>query len=174
MKDRWGRTPLEEAEHHGHIHLVAILKSLIASDKEVLVKKSAHELAKIAEVEKQDCVGLELCVAAFEGDEIYLRALLESGCPVGAADYDLRTAAHISCAENNKAIVTILAEFGADLHSKKVKDRFGNTPLMEAEKHGHKDLAIYVKGLVDEREAKKAEFKAKALERKRQKDSLEA
>ena len=80
--------------------------------------------------------------------------MLESGCPVGAADYDLRTAAHISCAENNKAIVTILAEFGADLHSKKVKDRFGNTPLMEAEKHGHTELALYVKGLVDERERK--------------------
>ena len=163
VKDRWGRTPFEEAENHGHVHLVAILKALIATDKDTQVQKSVSYLTQPAVVEKQDCIGLELCVAAFEGDETYLRALLESGCPAGAADYDLRTAAHIACAENNKGTVSILNEFGADFHSKKVKDRFGNTPLMEAEKHGHKELALFVKDLVDFKEQKKAEVKAKAL-----------
>ena len=105
--------------------------------------------SKIQEpVEKQDCVGLELCVAAFQGDITYLKALLEGGCPVGAADYDLRTAAHISCAENNQEIVKVLHQFGADFHTDKVKDRFGVTPLMEAESHGHKELVVFIHQLI--------------------------
>jgi ankyrin repeat protein len=77
-----------------------------------------------------------------------VRALLESGCPVGAADYDLRTAAHIACAENNATIVKILHDFGADFHSSKVKDRYGNTPLMEAERLKHKELVKIINGFI--------------------------
>lgn len=151
VRDRWGRTPLEEAENHRHLHLATALRSIIEAEKE------RHTMAMIEDdesglvEEKQNCVGLELCVAAFDGDATYLRALLESGCPVGAADYDLRTAAHIACAENNVEIVRILFEFGAEFHSKKVKDRYGNTPLMEAEKHGHTELAQEVKRVLEEK-----------------------
>ncbi len=166
VKDRWGRTPLEEAENHNHVQLATILRSLIEADMIEAARKSEGSGAE--NVDKQDCVGLELCVAAFQGDEYYLRALLESGCPVGAADYDRRTAAHISCAENNMGIVLILNEFNADFTSDKVKDRFGVTPLMEAENHGHHELATTIRNLVQQKEQKKAEALARAAEKKKQ------
>ena len=158
VRDRWGRTPIEEAENHNNLELASILRSLSSLDaQKALTKTTAddHEPA-----EKQDCVGLELCVAAFQGDVTYLKALLESGCPVGAADYDLRTAAHISCAENNQEIVKILHQFGADFHSKRVKDRFGNTPLMEAKRKGHHELVALIKQHIDEKDRRKAQAKA--------------
>ena len=157
VRDRWGRTPLEEAENHRHLHLAAALRALIEAEKERQTVVMIEDESGV--VEKQNCVGLELCVAAFDDDETYLRALLESGCPVGATDYDLRTAAHIACAENNVNIVKTLFQFGAEFHSKKVKDRYGNTPLMEAEKHGHTELAKEVKRIVEEEKMKKSDKK---------------
>lgn len=64
--------------------------------------------------------GLELCLAASEGETAYMRLLLRFGCPPNAGDYDMRTAAHICCCENNIAAATVLFEFKADFHSDKV------------------------------------------------------
>lgn len=157
VRDRWGRTPIEEAENHRHLHLAAALRSIQGAEKERQTVVMMEDESGV--FEKQNCVGLELCVAAFDGDEAYLRALLESGCPVGATDYDHRTAAHIACAENNTGIVQILSQFNAEFHSKKVKDRYGNTPLMEAEKHGHIELAEEVKRIMEEQKSKKSDKK---------------
>ena len=60
--------------------------------------------------------------------------LLRAGATADSGDYDNRTALHICAAEGNLALVKMLAEEGgADLG---VRDRWGFTPLDEAERVG--------------------------------------
>ena len=107
-----------------------------AGGSQVSLKTDRNKTSKIL-------AGLELCVAVYEGDLNYLRGLLESGCPVDAADYDFRTAAHICCAENLVQAALILYEFKADFTSDSVRDRWGRTPIEEADNHGHVHLSGY-------------------------------
>ena len=82
-----------------------------------------------------------LCQAVFDGDSTLLRRLLETGTPVDAGDYDKRTASHIAAAEGNLSAFRTLCAQGADLE---LKDRWGNTPKMEAERHGSKKILEYL------------------------------
>ena len=88
--------------------------------------------------------GQEACAAASAGDVEYLRRLLRHGCPPDSADYDARTAAHLACAEGRAACAMALAEAGANFEA---KDRWGHTPLTEAEAHGHAALAAALRAL---------------------------
>ena len=70
-----------------------------------------------------------LCQAVYDGDVPLLSRLLKAKINVNAADYDKRTAAHISAAEGNVAALKTLLEADADLT---LKDRWGNTVEGEA------------------------------------------
>ncbi len=64
-----------------------------------------------------------------------LRRLILSGVPVSLADYDGRTLLHLACSEGHIAIVKYLVKIHhADMHA---VDRWGGTPLSDAEKAGH-------------------------------------
>lgn len=68
----------------------------------------------------------------YDGDLDLLKCLLLAGCNVNAGDYDARTALHISAAEGNLPAVRLLLQVGkADVT---VRDRWSNTPLMEAKR----------------------------------------
>ena len=82
--------------------------------------------------------GAELCQAAFAGNLSYVQMLLQFGANPDAADYDRRTAAHLGCAQGHADLCVMLAQFGADL---RFQDRWGGTPLEEAQRNGHGKLA---------------------------------
>ena len=80
-----------------------------------------------------------LCDAAARGDLPELRALLTAGAKVDQGDYDQRTALHLVCSEGNAAVASFLIdECGANIG---VVDRWGSTPLDDAVRHRHTDLA---------------------------------
>lgn len=70
-----------------------------------------------------------LCQTVFDGDIVLLKRLLKAGIQVNAADYDMRTAAHVAAAEGSVAAIRILVSHGADLS---LVDRWGNTPWHES------------------------------------------
>lgn len=102
----------------------------------------------IAKLRSRISSGVELCMAAYDKDIAYLRLLLKFGCDVNSVDYDGRTAAHICCAENLLTAILVLHEYQADFVSVSVRDRWGQTPLDEAESRGHKELAQIIRSLV--------------------------
>ena len=54
------------------------------------------------------------------------------------ADYDLRTPLHLAAAEGQERIVQLFIDQGVELSP---RDRWGNTPLDEAKRHGHARVA---------------------------------
>lgn len=80
--------------------------------------------------------------ASAEGDLGQLRRLLLSGVPVSLADYDGRTLLHLACSEGHMAIVKYLVKIHhADML---VMDRWGGTPLSDAEKGGHVKVVAWL------------------------------
>lgn len=116
--DKFGNTPLLEAVMSGH--------NGIAS---VLVKEGAS-------LDLQDS-GNYLCkVVANEGTAL-LKRLLAYGMDPNSKDYNHRTPLHMAATEGLHLVAKVLLDFGASVLS---KDRWGNTPLDEAQKCGSKPL----------------------------------
>jgi ankyrin repeat protein len=80
----------------------------------------------------------ELCELVRSGDADRLQLLIECGCKVNAADYDDRRCAHLAASVGNKTVMVLLFDASADLNC---KDRWDGTPLSDAIRHGHLDLA---------------------------------
>ena len=89
------------------------------------------------ELEITDAAG-KLCDAASNNDVDLLRRLIDNGVSPDCGDYDARTALHIAASEGNNKIVEWLTGAKANVN---VKDRWGNTPLMDAVVHGHEVAA---------------------------------
>ena len=86
----------------------------------------------------------ELCEAARNGSLNVIEALLASGAPLTAADYDSRTCLHLAASEGNLPIVEYLADRGG-LAVLNIRDRWGGTPLRDAVREGHTKAAIALK-----------------------------
>lgn len=106
--DNFGRTPLLEAVRAKQEPCARALKRR-GADFGFQVLRTGASLAKLTRQTSDSAAlsrgaihaGAEMCQTAFAGDDEYLRLLLQFGCPVDAADYDLRTAAHLCCAQGN-------------------------------------------------------------------------
>ena len=82
----------------------------------------------------------EMCELSRKGDMTGLDLLLKSGgVSVNSADYDLRTALHVASSEGNQPAVRALMK-RHDVETDP-RDRWGNTPLHDAVKGGHKVVA---------------------------------
>lgn len=116
--DKFGNTPLLEAVMFGHNRIATLL-----------VKKGAS-------LNLQDS-GSYLCKVVASGGTALLKRLLTYGMDPNSKDYDQRTPLHMAAAEGLHFVAKILLHFGASVLS---EDRWGNTPLDEAQKCGSKPL----------------------------------
>jgi len=79
---------------------------------------------------------IRMCYAAGNGDLEQVKHIIEEkGVDVNMADYDGRTALHLAASEGQVEVVNYLIGRGADVT---LKDRWGGTPLSDAER-GHFD-----------------------------------
>lgn len=126
--DRWGHTPLRDALDNSHMELALGLH-----------RRRAHLLMSDVDMASR------LCDMAKSGQVELLRCYLICGADASAADYDGRTALHIACSEGSRPVVEVLFPYIGDEHSP--LDRFGNSPLLDAVRHGHHALALRLKEL---------------------------
>ena len=129
--DRWGGTPLDDAVRHSH-----------SSVRDFLEGKGA--LRGVSQPDEWN-EGADLCDAAKKGDMSRLRRLAlqkQKGCD--QADYDGRCALHLAaCAGRLDVVKLLVEELGSSLD---LTDRWGGTPLDDAEREGHTPVVEYLIG----------------------------
>jgi len=105
---------------------------------------SAKKNPKVQNHEEKSLKLVQLLFAACNGDKLALERAYLSGLDMNMGDYDNRTALHLACAENHLACVKFLIETcKVDVN---VQDRWGNTPLQEAQRfHRPRVVAILKK-----------------------------
>lgn len=138
MRDRWGGTPLNDAELGNSSQVIDLLKQHAAElgDSQHLPSESkATEQA--AQYGDTDAV-VELLWAASENDVDGLRRCLAQGIPVSAADYDGRTALHLAASDGQIDAVKYLLAHDHPIH---VRDRWNSTPLDDARRE-NQDAAV--------------------------------
>ena len=124
-KDRWGGTPLSDAVREGHLECAELLR-------EAGAELGYDELTASG----------ELCDSARKGKVEHVKMLLKCGADVNAADYDLRTCAHLAASEGNMHITEVLV--ACESINLNVVDRFGSTPLSDALRGGHLEVARFL------------------------------
>ncbi|MEM6725873.1 MAG: glutaminase, partial [Bacteroidota bacterium] len=110
-----------------------------------LRKSSAKKNPRLRKQEGKVNKVVSLIWAASNGDMEELNRLAAEKVNLGIADYDGRTALHLAAAENQKEALAFLIDQGVDLQP---KDRWGGTPLSEAERVGHKKIAKLLKAAI--------------------------
>jgi len=80
----------------------------------------------------------EMIWASSKGDLGALQSLIARGCDPNEADYDRRTPIHLAAAEGRTQVVRYFIEYEAEINP---RDRWGGTPLDDARRHGHTQVA---------------------------------
>jgi ankyrin repeat protein len=139
IEDRWGGTPLGDAEFGKHTDVVDLLKAHKAElgDAQHIVDDSP--VSEEAEHYGDTDAVAELLWAASENDLIGLRRCLAQGIPVSACDYDNRTALHLAAADGRVEAVEFLLAHEHPIH---VRDRWGSTPLDEARREEREEVIV--------------------------------
>ncbi|GMH51011.1 hypothetical protein TrST_g8567 [Triparma strigata] len=122
--DRFGGTPLSDAVRHKNDKVANFLR---------------NKGAKMPE--STDRAG-ELCAAAADKDLDQLKRLVANMYDPNEGDYDDRTAIHLAASNGHLGIVKYLHSMWADLNC---IDRWGGTPLADAIRHDHKEVAEYLR-----------------------------
>jgi glutaminase len=137
-KDRWGGTPLDDAYLQGHDEIIDLLEQAGARRGQVRSrgdKRGAFRTSlALIDSPKTD----ELIWAASLGDMGAVRRLVAQGVPLESADYDHRTAMHLAAAEGHLDVVRYFIAHGVPVNP---TDRWGNTPLDDALRHGRETVA---------------------------------
>lgn len=91
-----------------------------------------------------NAIVVNLCWAAAAGDVREMERLIACGADINAADYDGRTALHIAASEAKVASVRYLLQNGGNANA---KDRWGHSPLQDAERASHQEIVSLLKGV---------------------------
>ncbi|NEQ49037.1 MAG: glutaminase A [Leptolyngbya sp. SIO3F4] len=110
-------------------------------------KINPRKKQKAAEVSKM--VGL--IWSASNGDMDELHRLESEGISLDLADYDGRTPLHLAVCENQVEVIDYLLMHCENLEP---KDRWGNTPLKDAENAGHKEIAQKLRTAIRSKKSK--------------------
>jgi glutaminase len=81
---------------------------------------------------------VDLCWAAAKGDAKEIQRLIASGADINGADCDGRTALHVAASEGQAVSVQYSLQNGG---KRDAKDRWGNTPIDDAQRSGHLAVA---------------------------------
>lgn len=101
---------------------------------------STFKSIDVGTVESIDYYGsTALKVAAINGRQVMVKALLESGAAIEAQDNGGWTALHCAASNGHKDTVMALLESGADVNA---RNNYGWTALNSAAWNGHKDIAV--------------------------------
>ena len=152
--DRWGGTPLEDAQLGNHTEVIELLKSHNAIQGQSKHVSSEGETDSTTDYADVDAV-IELLWAAADGDMHGLRRLVACSVPINAIDYDGRTALHVAAAEGKIKAVKYLLAHG---HHLNVRDRWGSTPLDEARREQRDEVVSFLEAKTS---ASKSTSKAK-------------
>jgi glutaminase len=129
--DRWGTTPLDEAIENNQHSIVELMQNEGASTSSESIQH-VQEQIRTSNPVTTDLIGL--IWAASEGDLTSVRRYIARGVNPSHADYDGRTALHLAASEGKNGIVRFLVGLGC---RQDCRDRWGNTPLMDALREGH-------------------------------------
>ena len=113
--DRWGGSPLDDAQRHGHPEVAKVLR-----ERGGRLGSRDH--------------GAALIEAACQNDLEAASFLILDGTDVDSADYDQRTALHLASSEGHLSMVSTLIAANADVSC---RDRWGGQPLDDALRRGH-------------------------------------
>ena len=127
-RDRMERTPVEDAVKNGHRSVLRVLRQFGADVPRNILDADAELMAKR---------GTDLIEYAANGKTESVRQFLSLGADPNFGNYDHRTALHLACAEGQLEIVQLLLLRGADIHA---IDRWGSSPMDEAEKGGFAEI----------------------------------
>ena len=130
-RDRWGGTPLDDAYIQGNQGVAEQLEKAggkRGNPQQQVLDELPEPLTKPADHVKADT----LIWAASRSDFKTICRLVAQGVPLDSADYDWRTPLHLAAAEGHHEVVRYLISHGV---APNPRDRWGNTPLSEAERH---------------------------------------
>jgi len=140
--DRWGGTPLDDAYLQGHQEMIALLESA-GTRRGHIQRRPAHQPSGRTSMVQGDPLKTgELIWAASQGDLAAIRRLVAQGVSLESADYDRRSALHLAAAEGHLEVVRYFLAHGT---SHNPADRWGNTPLDEALRHGQRACAALLR-----------------------------
>ena len=141
--DRWGGTPLDDANLHGHREVIAALEKAGAQRGEIARAVDRRPVSSSPLAVVDSLKSGELIWAASMGDLAAIRRLVAQGVPLETADYDHRTAMHLAAAEGHLRLVQFFLAHGTPVNP---RDRWGNTPLDEALRHRQEEIAELLAG----------------------------
>ncbi len=118
--DRFQCSPLDEAIINHHIGIATMLKERVPG-------LTTHATEKIE---------AQLISAASSGDLKTVNALIGLQVNANCHDYDLRTPLHLAVSNSHPSVVEALLKGGAN---PRIQDRWGNSPVSDAIRHGHSD-----------------------------------
>lgn len=140
--DRWNGTPLADALRHKHDEIAAYLKEKggkIFINKTDLVGQlcQAASEGNTSKVYKFEVVNVNFKKLQKKGDVDQMRRLVLHGVDINSGDYDHRTPLHLAASEGKIKAVEFLINEGANVNA---EDRWGGTPIQDAERHFHHDV----------------------------------
>jgi glutaminase len=139
-EDRWGGTPLDDADAAGNTEIIAMLENSGAARG---ANRLSLEPVRVAPSQVEAAYGgiAEPIWAASHGSLDTLKRLIARGQSLHVADYDLRTPLHLAASEGHLEVVRYLVGHG---HPLDALDRWRNTPYDDAVRHSHEAVRRFL------------------------------
>ena len=140
--DRWNGTGLTDAIRHGRTEVEEYLRSQVFRSRPLCPFDT--ETSEDAAAKYRDNTNLDTALAASLGDVAKLEELVNTGiAQANGGDYDSRTPIHLAASAGRLDAVKFLVEVaGVDVNP---IDRFGGTPLTDAQRHEMTDVEAYLR-----------------------------